>query len=131
MVWKGTFARLRIKPQEGLEVIATGKITTFPGKCAYQIVIEHLEPAGLGALMALLEERRKQLAAEGLFDDGAQAALPFLPRVIGIVTSPTGAVIRDILHRIERPLPAPRSGLAGAGAGRNLGRRGRGRDCGL
>ena len=86
-------------------MIATGKITTFPGKSSYQIVIEQLEPAGLGALMALLEERRKKLAAEGLFDEARKKPLPFLPRVIGIVTSPTGAVIRDILHRLNDRFP--------------------------
>jgi exodeoxyribonuclease VII large subunit len=105
VVWKGVFARLRTKPQEGLEVIATGKITTFPGKSSYQIVIEQLEPAGLGALMALLEERRKKLGAEGLFDEARKKKLPFLPKVIGIVTSPTGAVIRDILHRLHDRFP--------------------------
>ncbi len=105
VIWKGTFARLRTKPQEGLEVIATGRITTFPGKSSYQIVIEQLEPAGLGALMALLEERRKKLAAEGLFDEARKKKLPFLPQVIGIVTSPTGAVIRDILHRLHDRFP--------------------------
>jgi exodeoxyribonuclease VII large subunit len=105
VVWKGTYARLRTKPQEGLEVIATGRITTFPGKSSYQIVIEQLEPAGLGALMALLEERRKKLGAEGLFDEARKKKLPFLPRVIGIVTSPTGAVIRDILHRLNDRFP--------------------------
>ncbi|WP_298428720.1 exodeoxyribonuclease VII large subunit [Rhodoblastus sp.] len=105
VIWKGTFARLRTKPQEGLEVIATGRITTFPGKSSYQIVIEQLEPAGLGALMALLEERRKNLAAEGLFDEARKKKLPFLPAVIGIVTSPTGAVIRDILHRLSDRFP--------------------------
>jgi exodeoxyribonuclease VII large subunit len=105
VVWKGVFARLRTKPQEGLEVIATGKITTFPGKSSYQIVIEQLEPAGLGALMALLEERRKKLGAEGLFDEARKKKLPFLPKIIGIVTSPTGAVIRDILHRLHDRFP--------------------------
>ncbi|WP_374547587.1 exodeoxyribonuclease VII large subunit [Rhodoblastus sp.] len=105
VIWKGTFSRLRTRPQEGLEVIATGRITTFPGKSSYQIVIEQLEPAGLGALMALLEERRKKLAAEGLFDEARKKKLPFLPRVIGIVTSPTGAVIRDILHRLNDRFP--------------------------
>ena len=105
VIWKGTFLRLRTKPQEGLEVIATGRITTFPGKSSYQIVIEQLEPAGLGALMALLEERRKKLAAEGLFDEARKQRLPFLPGVIGIVTSPTGAVIRDILHRLNERFP--------------------------
>ena len=105
VIWKGVFSRLRTKPQEGLEVIATGKITTFPGKSSYQIVIEQLEPAGLGALMALLEERRKKLAAEGLFDEARKQLIPFLPRTIGIVTSPTGAVIRDILHRLHDRFP--------------------------
>ncbi len=88
-----------------MEVIATGKVTTFPGSSKYQIVIETLEPAGAGALMALLEERRRKLAAEGLFDAAAKKPLPFLPRVIGVVTSPTGAVIRDILHRIADRFP--------------------------
>ncbi|WP_246725317.1 exodeoxyribonuclease VII large subunit, partial [Beijerinckia sp. L45] len=105
VVWKGTFSKLKTKPQEGLEVIATGKITTFPGKSSYQIVIEAIEPAGIGALMALLEARRKALGAEGLFDESRKRALPYLPRVIGVVTSPTGAVIRDILHRIADRFP--------------------------
>jgi exodeoxyribonuclease VII large subunit len=105
VVWKGTFLRLKTKPEEGLEVIATGKVTTFPGKSAYQIVIESLEPAGIGALMALLEERRRKLAAEGLFDAARKRALPFLPATIGVITSPTGAVIRDILHRIAERFP--------------------------
>jgi exodeoxyribonuclease VII large subunit len=105
VVWKGTFARLKTKPQEGLEVIATGKVTTFPGKSAYQIVIETLEPAGVGALRALLEERRRKLAAEGLFDAARKQSLPFLPETIGVVTSPTGAVIRDILHRLSDRFP--------------------------
>ena len=90
-------------------MIATGKLTTYPGRSSYQIVIESLEPAGVGALMALLEERKKKLAAEGLFDAARKRPLPFLPRVIGVVTSPTGAVIRDILHRLGGPLPAPRA----------------------
>ncbi|MFT4161140.1 exodeoxyribonuclease VII large subunit, partial [Shinella sp.] len=105
VIWKGSFSRLRFKPEEGMEVIATGKITTFPGSSKYQIVIETLEPAGAGALMALLEERRRKLAAEGLFDAERKKPLPFLPRVIGVVTSPTGAVIRDILHRIADRFP--------------------------
>jgi exodeoxyribonuclease VII large subunit len=105
VVWKSTFLRLKTKPEEGLEVIATGKVTTFPSKSAYQIVIESLEPAGIGALMTLLEERRRKLAAEGLFDQARKRALPFLPAVIGVVTSPTGAVIRDILHRIAERFP--------------------------
>jgi exodeoxyribonuclease VII large subunit len=101
VVWKQAFAKMRIKPQEGLEVVATGRLTTYPGRSTYQIVIDSLEPAGLGALMALLEERKKKLAAEGLFDEARKQLLPFLPEVIGVVTSPTGAVIRDILHRLE------------------------------
>ena len=105
VIWKGVFGRLKTKPQEGLEVIATGKITTFAGKSSYQIIIDSLEPAGIGALMALLEERRKKLAAEGLFDPGRKQLIPFLPRVVGVVTSPTGAVIRDILHRLEERFP--------------------------
>jgi exodeoxyribonuclease VII large subunit len=105
VIWKGTLSRLRTKPEEGLEVIATGRITTFPGKSSYQIVIEALEPAGVGALMALLDERRKKLAAEGLFDAARKKPLPFLPSVVGVVTSPTGAVIRDILHRLSDRFP--------------------------
>ncbi|MEM1102842.1 MAG: exodeoxyribonuclease VII large subunit [Pseudomonadota bacterium] len=107
VVWKGQAARLKIKPEQGLEVIATGRLTTFPGQSRYQIVIESLEPAGVGALMALLEERRKKLAAEGLFDEDRKRALPFLPQTIGVVTSPTGAVIRDILHRLRDRFPRP------------------------
>jgi exodeoxyribonuclease VII large subunit len=105
VIWKTTFNRLRLKPQEGLEVIVTGRITTFPGKSKYQIVIDTLEPAGVGALMALLEERRRTLTAEGLFALERKRKLPFLPRVVGIVTSPTGAVIRDILHRLADRFP--------------------------
>lgn len=105
VVWKGTMGRLKFRPEEGMEVIATGKVTTFPGSSKYQIVIDNLEPAGAGALMALLEERRKRLAAEGLFDQGRKQLLPFMPKVIGVVTSPTGAVIRDILHRIADRFP--------------------------
>ncbi len=105
VIWKGTMARLKVKPEEGLEVIATGKVTTYPGKSAYQIVIDNIEPAGLGALMALLEERRRKFAAEGLFDAARKQLIPFLPATIGVVTSPTGAVIRDILHRIADRFP--------------------------
>src|ERR1700720_4350032 len=105
VIWKGVHGRMRFKPQEGLEVIATGKLTTYPGSSKYQIVIEALEPAGIGALMALLEERRRKLAAEGLFDEARKKRLPYLPRVIGVVTSPTGAVIRDILHRLAERFP--------------------------
>lgn len=105
VIWKGTFSRLKFRPEEGMEVIATGKVTTFPGSSKYQIVIESLEPAGAGALMALLEDRRRRLAAEGLFDAARKRRLPFMPHVIGVVTSPTGAVIRDILHRISDRFP--------------------------
>jgi exodeoxyribonuclease VII large subunit len=105
VIWKFAHARMRFKPQEGLEVIATGKLTTYPGSSKYQIVIEALEPAGIGALMALMEERKKKLAAEGLFDAARKQLLPWLPEVIGVVTSPTGAVIRDILHRLEDRFP--------------------------
>ena len=97
--------RMRFKPQEGLEVIATGKLTTYPGSSKYQIVIEAIEPAGIGALMALMEERKRKLAAEGLFDEARKQLLPWLPEVIGVVTSPTGAVIRDILHRLQDRFP--------------------------
>ena len=107
VVWKGVFGRLRQKPQEGLEVVATGRITTFAGKSSYQIVVESLEPAGLGAWMALLEERKRVLAAEGLFDPAHRKPIPYLPRVVGVVTSPTGAVIRDILHRLADRFPRP------------------------
>jgi exodeoxyribonuclease VII large subunit len=105
VVWKGSYPRLAFKPQEGLEVIATGRLTTFPRSSKYQIVIENIEPAGAGALMALLEERRKMLAAEGLFARERKRPLPYLPEIIGIVTSPTGAVIRDILHRLDDRFP--------------------------
>jgi exodeoxyribonuclease VII large subunit len=105
VIWKFAHARMRFKPQEGLEVIATGKLTTYPGSSKYQIVIEALEPAGIGALMALMEERKKKLAAEGLFDAARKQELPWLPEVIGVVTSPTGAVIRDILHRLQDRFP--------------------------
>ena len=105
VIWKGTYGRMRVKPEEGLEVVVTGRLTTYPGRSNYQIVIDTLEPAGVGALMKLLEERKKKLAAEGLFDEARKQLLPFLPNVIGVVTSPTGAVIRDILHRLEDRFP--------------------------
>ncbi|MER9637372.1 exodeoxyribonuclease VII large subunit [Mesorhizobium sp. M0228] len=105
VVWKTTMSRLKFRPEEGMEVIATGRLTTYPGKSNYQIVIDNLEPAGAGALMALLEERKRRLQAEGLFDAGRKRLLPFMPRVIGVVTSPTGAVIRDIIHRIKDRFP--------------------------
>ncbi len=105
VIWRSAHVRMRFKPQEGLEVIATGKLTTYPGSSKYQIVIEALEPAGVGALMALMEERKRKLGAEGLFDEARKQLLPWLPEVIGVVTSPTGAVIRDILHRLEDRFP--------------------------
>ena len=105
VIWKGTAGRLKIQPEQGLEVVVTGRITTFPGQSKYQMVIDTMEPAGAGALMALLEERRKKLAAEGLFDEDRKQELPYLPQVIGVVTSPTGAVIRDILHRLSDRFP--------------------------
>lgn len=105
VIWKGTYGRLRFKPEEGMEVVAQGKITTFPGSSKYQIVIEALEPAGAGALMALLEERKRKFAAEGLFDEARKKPRPFLPKVVGIVTSPTGAVIRDMLHGFNERFP--------------------------
>jgi exodeoxyribonuclease VII large subunit len=105
VVWRTTMQRLKFRPEEGMEVIATGRLTTYPGKSSYQIVIDNLEPAGAGALMALLEERKKRLAAEGLFGKERKRPLPYMPRVIGVVTSPTGAVIRDIIHRIKDRFP--------------------------
>ncbi|HWL46562.1 MAG TPA: exodeoxyribonuclease VII large subunit [Sphingomonadaceae bacterium] len=105
VIWKGTAGALAFRPEDGIEVIATGRLTTYPGRSKYQIVIERLELAGQGALMALLDQRRRALAAEGLFDRERKRPLPFLPRVIGVVTSPTGAVIRDILHRLADRCP--------------------------
>jgi exodeoxyribonuclease VII large subunit len=105
VVWRTAAPRIKLKLEAGLEVVVTGRITTFPGQSKYQIVIETLEPAGLGALMALVEERKKKLAAEGLFDAARKQLLPFLPAVIGVITSPTGAVIRDILHRLSDRFP--------------------------
>ncbi len=105
VVWRTAFQRMRLKPEDGLEVVATGRLTTFPGKSTYQIVIEALELAGVGALMALLEARRRKLAEEGLFDAARKRKAPFLPKVVGVVTSPTGAVIRDILHRLADRFP--------------------------
>lgn len=106
VIWKGVVSKMKVQPEQGLEVIATGRLTTFPGQSKYQIVIESIEPAGLGALMALLEERRKKLEAEGLFDPAHKQPIPYLPRVIGVVTSPSGAVIRDILHRLGDRYPS-------------------------
>jgi exodeoxyribonuclease VII large subunit len=105
VIWKGTVGRMRVKPEEGLDVIVSGRLTTFAGSSKYQIVIDSLEPAGIGALMKLLEERKKKLSAEGLFDEARKQLLPFIPEVIGVVTSPTGAVIRDILHRLSDRFP--------------------------
>src|SRR5215217_4096427 len=105
VVWRTAAPRIKLKLEAGLEVVVTGRITTFPGQSKYQIVIETLEPAGLGALMALVEERKKKLTAEGLFDPARKQLLPFLPAVIGVITSPTGAVIRDILHRLSDRFP--------------------------
>jgi exodeoxyribonuclease VII large subunit len=106
VMWKGNVQRLNFRAEDGLEVIATGKLTTYPGRSKYQIVIDSMELAGEGALLALLEKTRARLAAEGLFDERRKRALPFLPRVIGVVTSPTGAVIRDILHRLADRFPS-------------------------
>ena len=105
VAWKGSVQKWSVQPEQGLEVIVTGKMTTYPGQSRYQMVVDTLEPAGEGALMALLEARKKQLAAEGLFDAVRKQELPFLPQVIGVVTSPSGAVIRDILHRLEDRFP--------------------------
>lgn len=105
VIWRGAAAKLTVQPEEGLEVIATGRLTTYPQRSSYQIVIESLELAGEGALLKMLEERKRRLAAEGLFAAERKRRLPFLPRVIGVVTSPTGAVIRDILHRLNDRFP--------------------------
>jgi exodeoxyribonuclease VII large subunit len=105
--WRGTVGRLRLKVEHGMEVIATGRVSSYPGSSKYQIVIESVELAGEGALLKLLEERRKKLAAEGLFDEARKKPLPLVPTVIGVVTSPTGAVIRDILHRLADRFPRP------------------------
>ena len=105
VMWKGNVGRLAFRPEEGLEVIAEGKLSTFPGRSAYQLIADSMRPAGVGALMALLEERRKKLTAEGLFDPARKKPIPYLPRTIGVVTSPTGAVIRDILHRLADRFP--------------------------
>jgi len=105
VIWRKIAPRIKLKLEAGLEVVITGRITTYPGRSQYQIVVETLEPAGLGALMALLEERKRRLAAEGLFDEARKQLLPHLPAVIGVVTSPTGAVIRDILHRLADRFP--------------------------
>ena len=103
--WKGQVGRLGIRPEVGMEVVCTGRLTTFPGQSKYQLVIDSMALAGMGALLKMLEERKKKLAAEGLFDASRKRPLPYLPRVIGVVTSPTGAVIRDILHRLAERFP--------------------------
>jgi exodeoxyribonuclease VII large subunit len=103
--WKSQVAKMAVRPEEGMEVIATGRLTTFAPHSRYQLQVETVDPAGAGALMAMLERRRKALAEEGLFDETRKRPLPFLPRVIAVVTSPTGAVIRDILHRLRDRFP--------------------------
>ena len=103
--WKGTAAKLGIRPEDGMEVICVGKLTTYPGRSKYQMVVDQMELAGEGALLKLIEDRRKRLAAEGLFDAGRKRPIPTLPTVIGVITSPTGAVIRDILHRLSDRFP--------------------------
>ena len=105
IVWKQSARLLKVKPESGLEVICMGRVTTYPGSSRYQMIVEQVELAGLGALMAMLEERKKRLAAEGLFDAARKRKLPFLPAVIGVITSPTGSVIRDIMHRLNARFP--------------------------
>jgi len=105
VIWRSTALRIKFKLEAGLEVVITGRLTTYPGRSQYQIVADALEPAGIGALMALLEERKQKLAAEGLFAEARKQLLPFLPGIIGVVTSPSGAVIRDILHRLADRFP--------------------------
>ncbi|MDZ7905350.1 MAG: exodeoxyribonuclease VII large subunit [Cypionkella sp.] len=103
--WKGQVSKMQVRPEEGMEVIATGRMTTFPGQSKYQLIVEDMAPAGAGALMAMLEKRRAMLATEGLFDAARKRPIPYLPQVIGVVTSPSGAVIRDILHRLRDRFP--------------------------
>jgi len=105
IIWKGVMGRLSMRPEEGMEVVCEGKLSTYPGRSNYQLIIEKMELAGAGALMALFEKRKKMFAAEGLFDAERKRELPFMPKTIGVVTSPTGAVIRDILHRIMDRFP--------------------------
>lgn len=105
VIWKGVFQSLKFRPEEGMEVIASGKISSYPGSSKYQMMITRLEPAGEGALMVMLEKQKRLLAAEGLFDEARKKPLPFLPEVVGVVASPTGAVIRDILHRLADRFP--------------------------
>lgn len=106
IVWKGVMSRLSMRPEEGMEVVCEGKLSTYPGRSNYQLIIDKMELAGAGALMALFEKRKKMFAAEGLFDSERKRELPFIPKTIGVVTSPTGAVIRDILHRIMDRYPS-------------------------
>lgn len=103
--WRGTLSKLAIKPEDGMDVVITGRVSSYPKSSRYQIIIEQMELAGEGALLKMLEERRKKLTAEGLFDKDRKKELPFLPEVIGVVTSPTGAVIRDIMHRLKDRFP--------------------------
>jgi exodeoxyribonuclease VII large subunit len=103
--WKTALPKLSVKPEEGLEVICTGRVSSYPARSNYQLIIESMELAGAGALLKMLEERRKKLAAEGLFDPARKKKLPYLPEIIGVVTSPTGAVIRDIMHRLDDRFP--------------------------
>jgi exodeoxyribonuclease VII large subunit len=103
--WKGQVAKMQVRPEEGMEVVATGRMTTFPGQSKYQLIVDDVAPAGAGALMAMLEKRKAALGAEGLFDPARKKSIPYLPRVIGVVTSPSGAVIRDILHRLRDRFP--------------------------
>ena len=105
IIWKYTMPRLSIRPEEGMEVICTGKVTTFAGQSKYQIIVENMEVAGEGALLKMLEDRRKKLLAEGLFDQRHKKPIPYLPERIGVITSPSGAVIRDILHRVSDRFP--------------------------
>ena len=106
IIWKYTLPRLSIKPEEGIEVICTGKVTTFAGQSKYQIIVESMEVAGEGALLKMLEERRKKLVKEGLFDQELKKPIPYLPKIIGVITSPSGAVIKDILHRLSDRFPS-------------------------
>jgi len=105
VMFRGAASGLSFRPEDGLEVVVTGKLTTYPGRSKYQIIVERMAPAGVGALLAQIEARRLKLAGEGLFAAERKRALPFIPEVIGIVTSPTGAVIRDILHRLGDRFP--------------------------
>jgi exodeoxyribonuclease VII large subunit len=127
--WKGQVSKLSVIPEEGMEVVVSGKMTSFGGQSKYNLNVDDVAVAGVGALMAMLEKRKTALAAEGLFDPARKQALPFLPDVIGVVTSPTGAVIRDILHRLRDRFPRKGLGLAGCGARGQLRRRSGARDC--